>query len=525
MSSTPSSAQTNTSEEDFDRMLDELENGPYDDDDEIKQTACTCVQATTILPNRISRETLKSDSCIIIVFGASGRLAQTKIYPVLYHLFCESRLPPNVYVIGYDLTAFTQYYFRQNISTKLGRDINGNESNFLRRCWYFRGTGYDNTESYKSFSGYIRNLADEQYEAKSNRICYLATPPALSIIICERIKLLFLMPNTNTNAHYLRVMIEQAFGKDLQSFNKLHNHIKQFLHEDQMYYMAHYLAHEMVQNIIVFRFGNVIWDAIWNRQYIQCIKICIKDTATLHDDNVIIRCMLQKHLFQVLCLIAMEPPCSLKSEDIRNERVKVLKCIKLMDEKRSVIGCYDEYTKDQITFVQTVLFVDNARCEHVPFICECGKGLDATYAEVRIQLNNDGLCLFPEYRSNEIVMRLHPNKAIWWKMNVKSKGFARFDEANPFELDVSYKERRGRFGPKPKLPCSYTRLISDALKGDQSLFVGVDELREAWRIVTPFLHKLESEHKDVVAYSRGSKGPPQADAMAKQYGLMDASEV
>ena len=141
--------------------------------------------------------------------------------------------------------------------------------------------------------------------------------------------------------------------------------------------------------------------------------------------------------------------------------------------------------------------------------------MDSKNTEVRIQFKNDGLTLFPEANFNEIVMRLQPNEAIWCKVNTKTPGFARFDSAQAFELDITYKNR---FGPI-KLPAAYTRLILDAFEGDQSLFVRGDELRESWRIVTPFLHKLENENKDPPKYERGGRGPPEADIMAEKYGF------
>ena len=343
----------------------------------------------------------------------------------------------------------------------------------------------------------------------------------------------------------MRVIIEKPFGKDLESSNKLHMEICKFLSEDEIYRIDHYLAKEMVQNIIVFRFSNVIWDAIWNRNYIRCVKISMKETAALdgrggyYDEYGVIRDVLQNHLFQILTLIAMEQPCSLSSEDIRDEKVKVLKCIEPMNELMTVIGQYSKsvdgkkpgYRDDpsikngtnpnsnQITYVQTILFVNNHRWAKVPFICKCGKGLDSKNTEVRIQFKNDGLCLFPNANFNEIVMRLQPNEAIWCKINTKTPGFARFDKAQAFELDITYKNRFGQL----KLPQAYTRLILDALQGDQSLFVRSDELRESWRIVTPFLHKLETENKDPQKYARGSRGPKEADGMAQKFGFRQSN--
>lgn len=290
------------------------------------------------------KETLSSDACTIIVFGASGHLAKTKTYPALYDLFCEGVFPDDVNIVGYARSKLTKKDFDKKISIKL----KGNTVEmFLNRCTYFSGKGYDDDESYKLFAEYIDKLEDNKYGKRSNRICYLATPPTVFVSVCERIKKYLKINNSKC---WMRVIIEKPFGKDLESSNRLNFDIAKFLNEDEVYRIDHYLAKEMVQNIIVFRFANVIWDTIWNRKYVRCVKISMKEAAALdgrggyYDEYGVIRDVLQNHLFQVLCLIAMEQPCSLRSEDVRDEKVKVLKCIKPMDENRTVIGQYSKST-------------------------------------------------------------------------------------------------------------------------------------------------------------------------------------
>ncbi len=221
-----------------------------------------------------------------------------------------------------------------------------------------------------------------------------------------------------------------------------------------------------------------------------------------YDEYGVMRDVFQNHLMQILCLIAMESPVSLSADDVRDEKVKVLKAIKPLQMSDTVVGQYTESSKgkgdgykddesikklnpnsNQITFAQSVVWVNNARWNGVPFICKCGKGLDKRNAEVRIQFGNEGICLFPQASFNELVIRLQPSEAIWLKINTKKPGFARFDTSYASELDVTYKSRFGNL----QLPAAYTRLILDALSGDQSLFVREDELRESWRIVTPVL--------------------------------------
>jgi len=215
--------------------------------------------------------------------------------------------------------------------------------------------------------------------------------------------------------------------------------------------------------------------------------------------------------------------------------VKVLKAIDSISLKNSTIGQYvasdngklpgyrdDPSIKNsknpnscQCTFIQSVLQVKNGRWNGVPFICKAGKALDSRNTEVRIQFKNDGLSLFPNAAFNELVFRLQPNEAIWLKVNTKNPGFARFDKATQYELDLTYKTRLGDI----KLPEAYTRLILDCMKGDQSLFVRQDELREAWRIVTPLLHTIDKEKVEPLFYPRGTRGPAEADKQAAKFGF------
>ena len=263
----------------------------------------------------------------------------------------------------------------------------------------------------------------------------------------------------------------------------------------------------MVQNIFVFRFSNTIWDSIWDRKSIRCVKISMKETAGVdgrggyYDEFGVLRDIFQNHLMQVLTLIAMEQPVTMNANDVRDEKVKVLKAIEPITMRRSVVGQYgksadgklpgyldDESVKKvnaqsrQITFAQTVVFVNNSRWNGVPFICKCGKALDAKNTEVRIQFKSDGLTLFGESAFNELVIRLQPNEAIWLKVNTKTPGFAGMNSSQAYELDLTYQNRFGDV----KLPKAHTRLILDSLEGEQALFVREDELRESWTIFIVF---------------------------------------
>jgi len=258
-----------------------------------------------------------------------------------------------------------------------------------------------------------------------------------------------------------------------------------------------------------------------------------------YDDYGVIRDVFQNHLMQVLCLMAIESPLSLRDEDIRNEKVKVLKAIDTPLIKNVVVGQYGKsedgklegYAEEpsvkeknpnskQLTFAQMILFVNNKRWADVPFICKCGKGLDARNAEIRIQFKNDGLCLYPDAVFNELAIRLQPSEAIWLRLNTKKPGFARLNSTYSNDLDLTYQTRFHNL----VLPQAYSRLILDSLEGDQSLFVRDDELREAWRIVTPLLDTFKDPSFEPLIYPIGSRGPPEADELAFNYGFLPSPE-
>ncbi|ETO23471.1 glucose-6-phosphate 1-dehydrogenase [Reticulomyxa filosa] len=407
-----------------------------------------------------------------------------------------------------------------------------------------KGEGYDNDDSLKKLGEYIKELENEKIKKESlkcktkaaNRLFYLATPPNVFGQLSEKIKKHLSHPikkeeEEEEKIGWKRVIVEKPFGEDSESCEKLLAAMGEHLQESEIYRIDHYLAKEMVQNLLVLRFSNTLWDSLWDRRSIKCVKISIKETEGVegrggyYDEYGVIRDVFQNHLLQILCLLAMEAPAHLQADDIRTEKVKVLKAITTPQFRSSkgtiggqangsisqppffVVGQYGasvdgklpSYLQDpsikklnptskQITFAQMVLFVQNRRWNGVPFICKCGKGLDNKNAEIRIQFKNDELSLYPDAVINELVIRLQPSEAIWLRLNTKTPGFARFQHTYPTYLDLTYQTR---FGHHFALPAAYTRLLLDCMEGDQSLFVRDDELREAWRIVTPVLRFLQ----------------------------------
>ncbi|XP_048689495.1 glucose-6-phosphate 1-dehydrogenase isoform X2 [Lepidochelys kempii] len=401
---------------------------------------------------------------------------------------------------------------------------------FFARNSYMSGT-YDDSTSFRRLNAHLDALHNGD---KANRLFYLALPPSVYEHVTRNIKECCM-----GHGGWNRIIVEKPFGKDLESSNKLSNHIASLFREDQIYRIDHYLGKEMVQNLMVLRFGNRIFGPVWNRDNVACVILTFKEPfgtegrGGYFDEFGIIRDVMQNHLLQMLCLVAMEKPASTNSDDVRDEKVKVLKCISELQLGNVVLGQYmgnpdgvgearksylDDPTvptgSNTATFAIAVLYVDNERWDGVPFVLRCGKALNERKAEVRLQFRDvPGDIFHQQCKRNELVIRVQPNEAVYTKMMTKKPGM--FFDPEESELDLTYGNRY----KDVKLPDAYERLILDVFCGNQMHFVRSDELREAWRIFTPLLHKIESERIKPIPYCYGSRGPPEADELMKRVGF------
>jgi len=311
--------------------------------------------------------------------------------------------------------------------------------------------------------------------------------------------------------------------------------LKEVLTEEEQFRIDHYLGKEMVQNLLVLRFSNSVLESLWNRHRVKSVMITFKEDfgtqgrGGYFDDVGIIRDVIQNHLLQVLTLVAMERPKTLDAEDIRDEKVRVLKAIAPVELKNTVLGQYvgndkePGYADDETvpegsncaTFATVVLHIDNERWKGVPFIIKCGKGLDEKKSEIRMQYREPEGQLFPVAPPNELVIRISPNESTYMKISVKAPGLSM--GLTQSELDLHYPTRFKNI----RLPEAYERLIFDVLKGDQSQFVRADELDEAWRIFTPMLHEIEEKNIVPRKYVFGSRsGPEESDELVRSYGVV-----
>jgi len=331
-----------------------------------------------------------------------------------------------------------------------------------------------------------------------------------------------------------RLIVEKPFGRDLESSRQLSEGLSEVWPETDIFRIDHYLGKEMVQNLMVLRFANSVWEPLWNRQYINCIKITFKENfgtegrGGYFDPYGIIRDVIQNHLLQIFALIGMEPPVTLGAEDVRDEKVKVLRAVPPLTMNDIVIGQYigdgkhPGYLEDTTvpegsvtpTYAQCVLYINNSRWRGVPFILKAAKAVDERKAEIRIQFKPHPGNLFSEALINELVMRVQPNEAIWLKQMTKKPGLT--SELAQRYLDLSYGEAfEGSYNPD-----AYERLILEACRGNTNLFVRVDELDVAWKIFTPILHKLEEERIQPIKYVYGSRGPQEAEDQLVRVGYL-----
>nr|CAB3447144.1 unnamed protein product [Digitaria exilis] len=417
----------------------------------------------------------------IVVLGASGDLAKKKTFPALFHLFQQGFLQSGeVHIFGYARSNLSDDGLRQRIR------------------------------------GYLKGASDEHLSQFLQLIKYVS----------ESIHVLF----SASHAGWTRVIVEKPFGKDLDSAEELSAELGKLFDEEQLYRIDHYLGKELVQNLLVLRFANRLFLPLWNRDNIANVQIVFKEDfgtegrGGYFDQYGIIRDIIQNHLLQVFCLVAMEKPVSLKPEHIRDEKVKVLQSVEPIKHEEVVIGQYDGYKDDPTvpddsntpTYASVVLRVHNERWEGVPFILKAGKALNSRKAEIRVQFKDAPGDIFrcKKQGRNEFVIRLQPSEAMYMKLTVKKPGLEMATEQS--ELDLSY----GMRYQDVKIPEAYERLILDTIRGDQQHFVRRDELRAAWEIFTPLLHDIDAGKLKSVSYEPGSRGPQEADEMSKRMGYV-----
>ena len=470
--------------------------------------------------------------CIMVIFGASGDLTRRKLIPALYNLEREGLLPEAFTIVGYGRTSMSDDAFRDRLRD--GVDRFAAESldtdvwrRFAARLHYVSGA-YDDVASIEDLH---RRLADLGCAGAGRRfLYYLALPPGAGETLLHRMREADL-GDVLRGAHPPRIMMEKPFGSDLESARRLNALLHEMFDETHIYRIDHYIAKETVRNLLVFRFGNAIFEPLWNQHHVDNVQITaaeeigIEGRGAYYDESGVVRDMVQNHVLQVLALIAMEPPVAGDSESVRDKKLEVFKSLGPVTPGDFVFGQYDGYLDEPNvkpdsttpTFVALRMSVNNWRWQGVPFYIRAGKALARKVTEVVIRFKNVPVCVLgtPEacaaVRPNVLVIRIQPDEGIRLSFSAKVPG--REDHVAPANLDFRYADFGG------KLTDAYERVLLDSLAGKPTLFWRADSIEAAWRTVHPLLSAAAEKTSGACGrYRPGQWGPPEADELLRRDG-------
>lgn len=473
----------------------------------------------------------------VVIFGASGDLTKRKLIPSLYSLFKRGLMPKDFAVIGVARTDMTSEVFRGEVKQSLESfsDVEAGVDAFIERFSYVCGS-YTEPSTYEAIRHELERVT-EVYHTEGNALFYLAMPPTMFEPIIANLHGAGLLEEDTS---WSRVIVEKPFGHDLESAVALDKSLKQYIKESQTYRIDHYLGKETVQNILMLRFANAIFEPIWNRKYIERVEITVAEElgvekrAGYYDQAGALRDMVQNHMIQVLSLIAMEPPANFEADAYRDEIAKLISTIRKLEHqdlsKVSVRGQYVEsvtpdrtslgYRKEEgvpadsmtDTYVALKLFIDNWRWRDVPFFLRTGKRLPRKSSEIAITFKPIPHSIFRPIRSvdfnqNVLILRMQPEEGMGLSLEVKAPGSKLC--VNTLEMNFSYSASM----QDVDIPDAYERLILDALLGDQTLFVRNDAVEKSWALFMPLLKAWEENSKDtpLCFYPAFSEGPKEAN--------------
>ena len=483
------------------------------------------------------------DPCIMVICGASGDLTKRKLIPALYNLAKDNLLSKEFALVGFARNEMTTEEFRNRISDEIGQFATTKVDPdlwhwFARRIYYISGD-FDDPAAYGRLRDLLTKL-DGEHGTHGNYFYYLATAPAFFGTIIRQLGEAGLVKE---DGGWRRAIIEKPFGRDYETACKLNRDVREVLAEKQIYRIDHYLGKETVQNILVFRFSNGIFEPIWNRRYIDHIQITVAETVGVeqrggyYENSGTLRDMVPNHIFQLICLTAMEPPVSFDADIVRDEQAKILKAIQPMIPEdvlvRTVRGQYGEglngnqkmpsYRSEPMvssnsnteTFVAMKLYIDNWRWADVPFYLRTGKRLPKRVTEIAIQFKRAPFLLFrhtsvDKLTPNRLVLHLQPDEGISLSFGAKIPGpVVRLGGVN---MNFNYKDY---FNATPQT--GYERLLYDCMCGDATLFQRSDMVETAWQIVGPILDVWGAlPARNFPNYPAGAWGPKEAEDLLRR---------
>src|SRR5881394_4074323 len=503
--------------------------------------------AEQIQPNPL-REGLSTRAvpqpCSIVIFGATGDLTHRKLIPALYNLAAEGELPPAVAIIGFarrpksdddfrkEMEAAVQEFSRQAVRDEIWKTFSQSLS--------YHQSEFGDEAGYKSLGDRLENV-DNERGTRGNRLFYFAAGPDQFETILKNLKAAGL--NRAKEGSWARVIIEKPFGTDLASARELNRIVKAAFDESQTYRIDHFLGKETAQNILVLRFANAIFEPLWNTRYIDHLQITAAETlgvearAGYYEKAGALRDMVQNHLLQLLCLVAMDPPTDLRADSIRDEKVKVVRALRRItgpEVAKDVVRA--QYTEGAIggqavpgyrqekgvdpksmieTYVALRIHIDNWRWADVPVYMRVGKRLPKSATEISIHFKKAPAVLFnKDLRDlNVLVIRIQPDEGISLRIHAKVPGTS--FRIEPVKMDFHYGTSFGKASPE-----AYERLLLDAMSGDATLFARRDEVEEAWAFIDPIEEAwhAKKDAPELFFYPAGSWGPEAADDLLARDG-------
>lgn len=482
---------------------------------------------------------MKVDNSCIVIFGASGDLTYRKLIPALYHLYKIGRLADHFSVLGVARTELSDDSFRQKMRQALV-ELEGASGEILDKFCehlYYQAVNTSDAVDYAKLLPRLDELHDK-YGTGGNTLYYLSTPPSLYGIIPECLAAHGL---TTEEFGWKRIIIEKPFGYDIETAKALDVHIHRFFEEKQIYRIDHYLGKETVQNLLVLRFSNGLFEPLWNRNFIDYVEITgaeslgVEERGGYYDGSGAMRDMFQNHLLQVLAMVAMEPPAIINADSMRDEVAKVLHCLHPLSQDdiqhNLVLGQYcageingkdvPAYTQEKgvpedsntETYMALCCQIDNWRWAGVPFYVRTGKRLATRVTEVVIHFKTTPHPVFSQNApDNKLIIRIQPDEGISMRFGLKKPGTG--FEAKEVSMDFRYADLAS-----PSLLTAYERLLLDAMKGDATLFARTDAVHACWKFVQPIIDYKEARGR-VYEYEAGSWGPSEADKLIAKHGTV-----
>lgn len=489
------------------------------------------------------------EGCAIVIFGATGDLTRRMIVPALFNLQQRGLLPDDFAIVGFSRSKWDTEVFRAEMESAV-REFAGaapwdaeSWEKFAKRLYYISGN-YGNGEDFQQLA-MLLSAVSSQHNCGGNYVFYLSTPPSVYSDVIQQLGAVGLDEASDAGSSWRRVVIEKPFGRDLTTAQTLNAQIANVFAETQTYRIDHYLGKETVQNILVFRLANHIFEPLWNRRYVDHVQITasesigIEHRAGYYEESGAMRDMFQNHLLQLYSLVAMDPPVVFDAEEVAAEKIKVLRAtrpIPLMQiDQWAVRGQYGpgwvrgEYAKgyreeentdpqsNRETFAALKLYIDNWRWEGVPFYLRSGKSMTKKVTEIAIQFKRVPHLLFgltpaDTLNPNAIVIRVQPNEGFSLQFRVKSPG--QTIRTHQVSMNFDYESLFNG-----EAPPAYETLLLDIMRGDRTLFAHSEWIEYAWGLITPIIEAWESSPAgNFPNYEAGSWGPPEADALIAMDG-------